>query len=764
MRKHNEQRGRDESNQPSNSYVTKTERKSKEKKVVYETHYERYEDENPRPEKGLVIRRRRKGKNDVVKREDLRREDLIRIPYPAHVHESGERIQVNCCLTTWCKNFAKPCLIPEDPKQPNGNMTLADGYRCRYGIRTDNGQKRNVQMLVCEGCNKDFRIWSNRGVSEVINQLLRKYAPALFCYKCSLPKESDGSKPTNYEWSYSNPEPKKILNSSSFADSGARRVLCKNKGCNSTRTVTWKKYPQLIEDVVQNPESYLRDFHDVATLGASAFERTVLVTDKTLYASPNYKDSRLSRSFYYSSLDRYQFIAVEWLGYYNNMLRTKDSINFGDVQQIKDAVIRSRMREKEEESEPQDNNDSSTGNSDHLNSDGASDDHYKKEMLGMPRILTDTLILSAHVKGAAVPHQEFRLMISVLVPSDYILLATLNFSDTYNQDILSKLYFRMSQGNAGLWKFNNEDREYVVHPQLLSVSDPHKSHGSKGRKREHVDHFFDNGLMIRRPYHSLAHFYTLEKITSKIPQIVQVLDGERDTLNACVWAFRNRIAKENCHIIVSSDDRQSAQTRKENPSQDRDVLFKKLQNSIEERKEQFMNRQNVCKSTSDEDKFEFCSPLFTQGSFGGKLRKKRWLSVNTLLSLDDSSIAAQMLMAATLGNVDSVCNQLRRRNHGFIRGQVSAQQDGLSYISHWQNPNVIQKLADIFAFSKNCLTWHSRKPDFVPPVALLGLSELNKHLIHYLDNEISGEVLFGKKFNFPLKSYDRKKKEVLSHE
>lgn len=651
------------------------------------------------------------------------------VPHRAYVHETSDLIQLNCCLTPWCENFGKPCLTNDKGDDtPDSSIKLSPGYS--FVLKDDTERKGlKITCLRCDSCKDWTRIHSNRAASQQISRFVRKYVPALFCDHCSCGNSNGQPEENPYIWDYANPSPQTLFNRNGVHhDTGAVRLLCKNEKCESkSKTPYWNPFPKGFSGIGKEPENHVRNLHDVANLSLSDYRRSQVYLERNLpVIEPS--NPKLGSS-YYSALDKYQFLAVEWIGHYNNQIRYGKA----DIKPITKREDRDKKKiteSVEEELAAMDDDDGED-----LAAEASlslPSDVEKKDIpyFSMPQIQTDTFMLSTHTPGMTDKRQELRLIVSILVPSGYILLATLNYSNQYNFSSLEE-HDNASNEVASL-DIHGADRDLSIHAHNEKMRDYYISpdRGSKGRL--HTIDFEGKGVRIRDLYHSIAHYFALEKITAKIPEIMLVQDMEKMPLRSCIWAFRRRIVEKTCHVITTQvpkdkKDRKIAEKVMENDAmKSNKVLTKKLVKDVDEAKKKDLPR-NI---RSSGDRIAFYSSLFSRGGVSVLPRKKVWITANTLMEIDSMN-AAMMLRGASLFIVDSVCNQLRKRVSGLHRGEQASKNTERSYVSHWKNPLIVQQLVDVFVFSKNCLAWHSVKEGYLPPVVQLGLSIPNKHLIHY---------------------------------
>lgn len=683
--------------------------------------------------------------------------NIVRIPHPAFVHETGEFIQLNCCLSPSCSNFGNPCLVAddEDPSK-SSSFILATNYSIEWQDETRSKKKtgRKFKKLKCSLCKTSTRILSNRSASELMSRFTRKYAPSIICERCFSGKlddrHSDGDDKS--QWDYANPSPNDFFGTHNTEPTRAKRLKCQKCAAYEKKPkikhILWKRCPGKFSDIQDNPEKYVHIMHAVTQLSVNDFRRSLVYDNREVPDDEPHND-RLGRK-YYRVLSWYHFFAIEWIGFYNNRIR------FGQAYTKYTPEVREETGKQDEyvDSEKYDGDDSGESGDDVYPSDEPDEMEFKKipKDIGekdipyycMEQVQTDTILLSSQTPGSRDKRQELRLMISVLVPSGYILLATLDYSDQHN---LKKLRDLDKKANKKKLDVFHEDRELIPHAHKERQTDYYSSPDRASDKgRQTPTDFGKRGARIRQPYHALAHYYVLEKIVSKIPELMLVQDGETGTKKAYTWAFRRRIAKGTCHVILSIDEKNKGDrtTQKGDKVRKDKKGLKKLTVAIE---------QEIDKVKSDIGSYKggptFHSDLFAQGKNGENLKKKVWLSVNTLVE-KNSANAAMMLRGASLFRIDSVCNQVRQRVQGLTRGKVTSKNQGLSYISHWEDPIRIQQHADIFVFSSNCLAWHSTKSDTLPAVFKLELSvKIHRHLIHHIVSpEVTSEEFIYDKFRY----------------
>lgn len=664
---------------------------------------------------------------EIKKIVDEKKGRRFKVPQQAYVHETADFVQLNCCLTPWCANFHKDCLteVVSNGNSP-GSFQLSPGYSFA-SVKDTNRKDLEVPALKCDSCGFRTRFYSNRSASELMSRLTRKYAPALFCGHCSCSNmKATGEENCCYYWDYANPSPETLFKRHySHRTTGAQRLICRT--CGKTKSPYWNSFPSEFSDIEKEPEKYVRILHEISTLSFNDYRRSY-VYDKRLVPVVNPSNPRLGNS-YYSALRKYQFIAVEWIGYYNNQIRygkanikpiaERKTRNKKPGVNVKESKIISGGDVYEEDTE--------------LSSISIPSDIAEKYIpyFTMPQIQTDTLMLSTHTPGEDDKRQELRLIISVLVPSGHILLATLNFSDQYNFSDLKKLDKKSNSPPKRL-DIHGDDRELSIHAHNEKKRDHYVSPDRGVRGRLNPIDFDGKGVCLRQPYHSISHFYVLEKIVSRIPELMLVQDMEKDALKSCVWAFRNRIAKKTCHVITSQEEKRKefiAWAEKERMKSN-EKLTKKLEEKV---KIEIANAKNGVnpKHISTTKNYAFISGIFAQVDGGSKPRRKTWVSRNTLAEMDSMN-ATMMLRGASLFVVDSLCNQFRKRVRGLHRGLQTAKNSERSYVSHWKNPLIVQQLADVFVFSKNCLAWHSTKEGYLPSTVQMGLSIPNRHLIHHI--------------------------------
>lgn len=704
-----------------------------------------------------------------------------RIPLPAYVHEIGKFVDVNCCLTTWCKNYSKSCIaIPENEDDLSKATKLADGYV--FEIEKDYDVKNlTITKLKCDLCKYCTKVRSNRGTSELISCFIRKDAPALFCDKCSSDKiNEDGKVVTDYEWDYGTPNPNKFfgIHTRWNPEKGNELTRFKCNRCErkkengkkrlTTKTPYFRDVPDGISNFVRNPEETLSDMDNTVRYSVNEYKRSSLYMEREV-PSVRPTNTRAGGSYYYTNLRKFQFFAVEWNGYFNNLIR------FGDkemtiqhrIHERKSALRMARKRARERAQKikmgipvdkedaykskimkgpalDQDNNPLADA-SHEVNGERNSvikeakeeqvklltypEDIHAKDLKDFhrPQIQTDVLLVSIKTPGSKDRRQQFRLMISVLHPSEYVLLATLDYSDQHNLDELDELDERAVAGLEDVDLYG-KDRELSMHPQMYKKWDIVHSPDRKGEGPTHVRELMDKGARIREMYHANAHYYALEKIAANIPELTLVLDNEIVPLKSCVWAFSDRIKKGNCHVITT---KKMDYEPEESEGKTREELMSKLEQEVDEMKQQDWSDKWI--TTGKTPLPGFTSKLFTEYLGEGKNSKRKiWVTKNTLTDVDSKS-AALMLRAASLSMVDSMCNQMRSRIEGATRGKKNAGQSGrLSYISHFEDPMNFQQHVDIFVFSKNCLSGHSNVKDYAPGVVQLKLSVENMHLIHFV--------------------------------
>lgn len=689
--------------------------------------------------------------------------EIVRVPKDAYVHETGEFIQLNCCLTPWCKNFRKSCITK--------SSKLAHGYS--VSIKFDRTDCRHHPILTCIFCDYEADIISNRAAAALMNRFTRKYAPALFCENCSLENLNEEQTKNDYKWEYADPSPNDILSSHSGGKKVGENKVVKCPTCELRRTVLYTDSPNGFSRIVKNTNrEQIQPLHDVFANGVAEFrrDRVVSADDEDEDGNVKYTNPRLGYG-YYSTLSKYQFIAVEWIGYFNNLIRfgkvdidaltdpkNIQSLAKRDLVESTSPKNRTKLKEMEEKFKRR------------LES---IDEKYHRYLL-MPQVQTDTLIVHTKTPASNERQQELRLTISVLVPSQYVLLATLNYNDQHSLDEI-KSHNRVANMKAPDFELEGVDRELAVHAHKDQIGDvPKSSSGRKGNnlKRLHVLGYKKKGVGIRRPYHDFAHYYVLEKIVSKIPNLMLVQDGDRDALKACSWAFRERIAKGNCHVISSVliDDKKSENEReKQDKGKKTEAMLDALKKDVEKlqmeyeqvtalnkRKTKEEGKKRLNMTLTNRDKPYFYSGLFRQSGVTKNKKtarkKKLWVSLNTLMAddmKDDSMKAAVMLWRASLNHVDSMCGQFRSREEGADKPAQSVGSGGSNYNSNFEMPISLQQLADVFTFSRNCIVDHSTTDNYLPAVIHLGLMESGKFLYQFIKSpRISSNEFIKEKYRF----------------
>lgn len=703
--------------------------KEKEKPIPYPK-YEKVLDDPPRMEgnEGFVV-----GQEG----------QKVRIPFSAYVHETGDSIQLNCCLTPWCKNFGVGG-ITEDNGSPSKPPQLAPNYsvQIRDEMRKQKKTGRKFTALQCDLCGYWTKIYSNRSVGELINLFIRKYAPSIICDGCT-DNESDGSKDKSRKEYYADPSPNDFFGSNGYyGPTRAKRLVCKN--CGRTRNPFWNRCPRDFADMQNKPEKYINAMHATSQLSVNDFRRSHVYGEREIPENEPYNPNLYDK--FYNALGWYQFFAVEWIGYYNNQIR------FGKAKTEytpKPKPVKKKSSDKDGEKDSRVSDDDYPTDEPYTEEEGMFEslpkDITDKDIpyFCMPQVQTDTLLLSTHTPGSKDKRQELRLMLSVLVPSGYILLATLNYSEQHNLSELSRIDHKANRFLK--LKIQGIDRELCLHAHKDRQTDRYYSRDrTDGRK---VIYGFENrGACIRHPYHALAHYYTLEKIVAGIPELMLVQDGEAKPYKACLWAFRRRIAEKSCHVIMSIGEKKgdiSLRGGKNRMTMKRlKDLTNGLKKDIDKAKAKFDRSKGI-----QSNRVGFQSRLFAQGKDGTNIKKKVVLTADSLAEMDSMN-AAMMLRGASLFMVDSVCNQIRYRVRGLFRGKKTAKNKGLNYVSHWKNPMRVQQLADIFTFSSNCLEWHSVQKGYSPATDKLEISICrHRHLIHHIVSpEITSDEFVRDKF------------------
>lgn len=512
----------------------------------------------------------------LLKENKVRGKELW-VPLPAYVFETGEFVDLNCCLTPWCKNFGKSCIeIPKDGKDISKASKLAEGYS--FGMGSD---KRTtgvrIRGLQCDSCGYWGKISSNRGASELMSRYIKKYAPALFCVNCSINGLNETETKNEYKWEYAAPVPNKLFEKNeNNKQSGSLNVRCHK--CRGKRVVSWRERAYGVWSFIKNPKKEMRMMYDAATISLNDFRRSGIYMNPEMPSSDPPRLETSAHTKFYTLVNRYQYIAVEWIGYFNNLLR------YGGMAEIKYPTIT-----KEEGTTSGDTNGSGEDDIEDDEIDVANpfpkDITKKKDLehFQIPQVQTDTLIASSHMMNTSELKHEHRIMLSVLQPSGYILLATLNYTDQYNHSELhaiDKITFLHDVEHDE----EREGREFCMHPHLVRKYDPFKSKHKELKGSAHTSDFEERGTSIHSDYHAHAHYYTLEKIVAKIPELMLVQDNEREPLMACAWAFRERILKNECHLITCQNMKDKDKSGKHTPARTKGAkeLMQDLTRSIRE--------------------------------------------------------------------------------------------------------------------------------------------------------------------------------------